>query len=455
MQKTRSRMAAIRHTLYGILIALYGLIISSVLSPGAAVAQPHIEAWQTSQGARVLFVRAPELPMLDIRMVFAAGSARDQQAAGLAHLTSRLLDDGAGTLDADTIAERFEAVGAMFGTVAERDMAGADLRTLSDPAMAAAALETFALVLGSPSFPQEAFERERARMQVGANIRQQSLGAVASEAFWQAVYQEHPYAHPPAGTAESLEALQHTQVVQFYQQFYTAQNAVLAIVGDINRSRAESIAESLSANLPQGAAAPALPPVPPLTEAHTLRQSFPASQTHILLGQPGMSRDDPLYFPLYVGNHVLGGSGLVSLLFHEVRAERGLSYNVYSRFQPMAQRGPFVAGLQTRNDQAEPAFQALQHTLQRFVEQGPDAAQLDLAQKNLIGSFPLQINSNRKMVEILAMIGFYHLPLDYLERFPERVRMVNTAAVQAAFQARLQPQHFVTVIVGGAVSATE
>jgi zinc protease len=186
-----------------------------------------------------------------------------------------------------------------------------------------------------------------------------------------------------------------------------------------------------------------------------VRQFFPSSQTRILVGQPGMSRGDPLYFPLHVGNHILGGSGLVSQLCEAVRAKRGLAYNVSSSFMPMARQGPFIAGLQTRNAEAEQALRLLRDTLSHFVEQGPTPEALALAKRHLIGSFPLQLDSNQKLVDVLAMMGFYNLSLDYLARFPAHVKAVDVAAVHAAFQARLHPQRLVTVVVGGAVAAPE
>jgi zinc protease len=286
-------------------------------------------------------------------------------------------------------------------------------------------------------------------------MRHQSLRETAEVAFWQAVYRDYPYAHPPGGTEESLAALTREQVVAFYQHYYRARNAVVAIVGNIERAQAAVIAEAVVKQLPTGQAAPALPPVPALDAARTVRQAFPASQTHLLLGQPGMARGDPLYFPLYVGNHILGGSGLVSQLFEEVREKRGLAYNVYSTFIPMARQGPFMAGLQTRNVQAEQARQVLHDTLSHFVEQGPTPEDFALAKQHLLGSFPLQLDSNQKIVDTLAIIGFYDLPLDYLARFPERVEAVDAAAVHAALQARLHPQRLITVLVGGAVEASE
>jgi zinc protease len=176
---------------------------------------------------------------------------------------------------------------------------------------------------------------------------------------------------------------------------------------------------------------------------------FPSSQTHLYAGQPGMSRGDPDYFPLYVGNHILGGSGLVSILMHEVREKRGLSYSVYSYFAPMAERGPMILGLQTKNTQADEARGVLLDTLQRFVDQGPTDDELEAAVKNITGGFPLRIASNSNIVQYLAMIGFYDLPLDYLDQFTGRVSAVTKEQIRDAYQRRVHPDRLAVVLVGG------
>ena len=166
------------------------------------------------------------------------------------------------------------------------------------------------------------------------------------------------------------------------------------------------------------------------------------------MGQPGMHRGDPDYFVLYLGNHILGGSGLVSLLSEQVREQRGLSYSVYSYFSPMRRDGPFIAGAQTQNAKAGEAREVMRATLRRFIDEGPTEEELTAAKKNVTGGFPLRIASNAKIVEYLAVIGFYGLPLDYLDTFTDRIEAITAKQIQDAFRRRVHPERFVTVVVG-------
>ncbi|MBK1707122.1 peptidase M16 [Halochromatium glycolicum] len=443
---TRRESSLIGRVLGGALVALVGL----GWQPARAV--PAIQAWETAAGAEVLFVPAPELPMVDVRVVFAAGSAYDGSLPGLASLTASMLTEGAGELDADAIAERIESVGAELSTGASRDTGFAQLRSLTEAEALEVAVDILQKVLSEPTFNAEEFERVRQNRLIGLRLAEQDPGDVGQKALYRAIFGDHPYASDPSGTTESVAAMAVEDLRRFHQRFYAAPNATVAIVGALDRAQAEALAARITADLPSAGPAPPLPPVPQLGQPSTRQVAFPSSQTHLYAGQPGMRRGDPDYFPLYLGNHILGGSGLVSLLMEKVREDRGLSYSVYSYFLPLARKGPFLMGLQTQNAQAEQAKEVMLATLARFIERGPTDEELEAAVKNITGGFPLRIAGNSKIVRYLSVIGFYDLPLDYLDRFPERIRSVTAEQIREAFQRRIDPSQLALVMVGGAES---
>lgn len=418
-----------------------------VVCAGAAHAGPNIESWTTAGGTRVLFVSAPEPALLDVRVVFDAGSARDGERAGLARLTSALLFEGADDLDADAVAAGFENLGARYGAQSQRDMAVVSLRTLAEPEKLDAAVDLLARVLARPRFPVEAVTREGRSMEVGLAQQTQDPGMIGARAFFAALYGDHPYASWPDGTSASVRALDRAAVVDFHRRHYVAGNAVLVLVGAISRDQAQALAGRLTAELPAGEPAPPLPAVTaPAPRAQDI--PFDSAQTHVLVGMPLFTRDDPDYFPLLVGNHVLGGNGLVARISRVIREEHGLAYSAYSALQPMRRAGPLLVGLQTRADQADAATALLREELARFFSDGPTAQELTEAQAQLAGSFPLRVDSNSEIAETLAMMGFYRLPTDWLERYPERVRAVTLGQVKDAFARRVYPDALVQVRVG-------
>lgn len=431
-------------------IALAALLVWLPLS--ALAATPSIQTWETPNGARVLFVAAPDLPMVDVRVDFAAGSARDGAQHGLAAMTAGMLKQGAGEWDADAIAERLDAVGAQLSTGVDRDRAHVSGRSLTSEPAYTRLIETFAAVVAHPGFSESDLARLRENRLTALRRDEQDPGTVGQKAVHRLIFGDHPYAVDPSGAADAVAGLKRDDLVTFHRRYYTAANAVVSIVGALERDEAERLAARIMGEVPRGGPVAAVPPVAELDRAVVEALPFPSSQAHVYIGQPGMRRGDPDYFPLYVGNHILGGSGLVSLLAEEVREQRGLSYSVYSYFLPLVERGPFLMGLQTKAEQAAEARAVLLDTVKRFIDEGPSEEELSAAVKNITGGFPLRIASNSKIVGYLAMIGFYRLPLDHLDRFNERVSAVTAAQIRDAFARRIHLDRLAVVTVGPTAS---
>lgn len=434
------------------------LLASLSLISTAVSASPRILQWHTDKGTPVYFVESKSLPIVDVRVVFDAGSARDAGNAGVAVLTNALLAEGAAEKTSQQIAEQFENVGAQFGNGALRDMAWVSLRSLRDNQYLQPALAMLKDVLSKPNFSEESFQRDLANLKIGRQSVKQSPSAIGAEAFYKALYGDHPYASPVNGNDESLAAMQRKQVLNFYDRHYVSSNAVIAIVGQLSRKEAEDIANDLMSELNKGIKLPAIPAVKPLEKAQNIKIDFPSKQSHILMGQTGVQRGDKDYFSLYVANHPFGGSGFSSRLVEEIREKRGLAYSVYSYFSPSRELGPFMMGMQTKNEQADQAMGLLKSELHKYWLDGPTDDELEASVRNITGGFPLRIDSNKKIVEYLSMIGFYHLPLDYLHNFNRRIETVTLDDIKSALKRRLNPEKMVVVTVGAkgnAVSSSQ
>ncbi len=409
-----------------------------------------VQSWTAPSGARVLFVEARSIPMIDLNIDFDAGSRYDPAAkSGLALMTQGLLalgaTVGAETLTEQQIADRFADAGAQRGGSADLDRAGVSVRTLSSKPERGAVFDLLAGMLSAPAFSEAVLTREKARRIAAIKEEETKPEVIADRAFDRALYGEHPYGRNQ--TAPTIEAITRGDLQAFYAANYTARRAVVAIIGDLSRAEAEEIAQRLTAALPAGSAAPEMPPVP-AQRASELRIAHPATQSHILIGSAVLKRGDPDYFPLVVGNYILGGGGFVSRLMDQVREKRGLAYSVYSYFTPFKQEGPYQAGLQTKKEQANEALALVRKVIDDYVANGPSARELRAAKDNLVGGFALRIDSNRKILDNLAAIGFYGLPLDYLDTWSANVEKVSVDAIRKAMKRHLKPENFATVIVG-------
>ncbi|WP_457673845.1 M16 family metallopeptidase [Thiolapillus sp.] len=407
-----------------------------------------VQSWRTGGGARVMYVHAPQLPMVNLQVMFDAGSARDGELPGQASLLSELLLEGAGKWNADELAAELESRGIEISTHTGRDMARITLRSLSDKNILTPALDMLAAMLARPRLEEDAIARVKERTLASLRLASQSAEDVADREMMQALYGDHPYAHDPLGTEASLKDMDRAALQAFHQRYYTQANAMVALVGDVDRTQAEILVEHLLADLPVGERAAPLPEPRPV-KARRLHKDFPASQTHLYLGMLGISRKDADYFPLIVGNHILGGSGLTSILGEEVRNKRGLSYGISSYFAPLRVKGPWMLTAQTKNSQAKSTLELMTALLRDFIDEGPTRKQLEAARKHLTGGFPLKLSSNRKILQQLSVMAFYDLPLDWLDTWPSRVEQVTRAQVRRAFHRRMPMKNLLQLTVGG------
>jgi len=434
------------------------LLLVLAWTSGLALAALPIQHWRQPSGAQVFLVESRGIPMVDVQVDFDAGGRRDPpQQAGLASVTAAmtgkglLAQGGEPAMDENQLGEAWADLGAGFGGDAGSDRMSFSLRSLTEPALLDRVVHLAARQFGEPAFPAHVWARDRQRLTASLREALTRPGTVAGRAYEASVYGGHPYGAEM--TEESLARIEVDDMRRFFRAHVLPCRAKVSIVGDVDRARADALVTRLLARLPQDAGCPPLPPVPevpPLKEA-TLRDiPFQSAQAHVLIGQPGYKRSDPDYFPLMVGNYILGGGGLVSRLSTEVREKRGLSYGASSYFSPGLHAGAFTVGLQTRPDQARQAVQVARDTVARFVAQGPTPEELKAAKDYMIGGFPLRIDSNRKLLDNVAAIAWHGLPLDYLDTWTAQVARVTAEDVRAAFARKLQPDRMVTVIVGAA-----
>jgi zinc protease len=438
------------------LVVFVGL--AGLLRSQAALAALPIQHWTQANGAQVYLVESHAIPMLDVQIDFDAGDRRDPaNKTGLASMVANMSAKGVAAksglpaLDENQLSEAWADLGAAFFVRSGNDRMSFSLRSLSYPDLLPKAVALASRQIGEPSFPEAIWLRERER--IGAAIREGNTrpATLAAKAFSAAVYGKHPYGFETTEVSMGRTAV--ADMRQFYARFIQPCRAKVSVVGDVTREQADVLVKALLARLPHSDAArcDALPPVADVAALKapvTDNIAFESAQAHVLIGQPGYQRSDPDFFALTVGNYTLGGGGFVSRLTTEVREKRGLTYSVYSYFAPGLHAGAFTIGLQTRPDQAEQAVRVAREVLAKFVTEGPSDAEVKAAKDNLMGGFPLLIDSNAKLIANVANIAWNNLPLNYLDTWTAQVEKITAADIKAAFARKLQPDRMVTVVLG-------
>lgn len=425
----------------------------------AAAKDLGIVDWVAPQGARVLFLQATEIPMVDISIDVDAGSRWDPaNQAGLAAMTQAMLArgwkaaSGQPAMSESAISEAFAELAVQRGGSAGLDRASLSLRTLSDEEVRVPAARLMARLMAHPSFDPQILEREKNRSIASIKESLTQPQSIATKALWKAVFGNHPYGQ--SATPESVAAITAKDLEAFHQKYWQPNRMRITIVGNLTQPQAKELVDVLLAFSPKDNSQPIRPVAQKpaeLVRGAPVRQAIahPATQSHVWLGMPGITRDDADFFALTVANYIFGGGGFVSRLTEEIREKRGLSYSVFSAFQPLAQPGPFMISLQTQNAQAPEALKVVEETLVRFLKDGPTEQELKAAKQNLVGGFALRVDTNRKLLDNLAQINYYDMPLDYLQTWTSKIEAVSVADVKRAMNRVVQANQLSVVVVAG------
>jgi zinc protease len=403
-----------------------------VVSPGG------IEAW---------LVEDHKNPVIAIEWAFeGAGAADPSGKEGLANIVSRSLDEGAGPYDSQAFQGRLldNAIGLSYD--AGRDAFSGSLRTLRDNREEA--FELARLSMAEPRFEPEAVERMRASILSSLRRDLGDPNYVGRRVFYRAAYPDHPYGTEIRGTLDSLPKIVPEDLHRFVKTEFSRDRLVVAATGDLTPDELGKALDHMFGWLPAKAADPALRDVTAKGAGETLVVERPTAQTLMLMGQPGVKRDDPDWYAATVMNYVLGGGGFGSRLMEEVREKRGLSYGVYSYLFPMEHSAMILASGSTVNAKAGEALDIIRQEWRRMAENGVTEQELTDAKTYLTGSFPLQFGSTQAIARILLQVKRDNLGIDYLDKRDDFINAVTQADVQRVAKRLLNPDTLLTVLVG-------
>lgn len=406
-----------------------------------------IEHWKTNEGAKVYYIHAKEIPMLDIQIAVDAGAFREKDQYGLASLTADLITMGADDLDEESFAAALENIGSSIDATGANDTTIFTIRTLNDPDTLSITLSLLKKILTKPRFEPAILKREIDNILVGLEGVDEDPNALADEAFMKVLYPNNRLSVTSQQLKESIPKISSADLIRFFKTNYHANNAVIVLVGDIAPEQARSISQSISQTLGTS-------DIEKLQyhftagATETVKIPFKSPQSTVLIGHVGVDRFNPDYLTLSLGNHILGGSGLNSILSQEIREKRGLTYGVNSGFSAGRFQGPFSIGFATKNASVVEGIEAAKSVLADFMKNGPSDDELTLAKNNIIGGFALNLDSNRKLASALLALGMYDLPLDYYDTYQERIRSISADDIKKAFTKHVHPDLFSTVIVG-------
>lgn len=406
-----------------------------------------IKIWKTDSDAKVYYVHQPQNPMIEIDIIFKAGSAYDENQYGIAQLTNMMLSQGTENYNEAKIAMLFDDVGANFFFNTLKDTTSIGLQSLSEKKYFDKAIKLFTEILTQPIFPTRAFKTSK-QMVLNAIEQQQTMpDLIASNVFFNSIYQQHPYAHLTLGTIKTVKKLSIIDLKNFYHRFYTAKNSIITIVGDIDENHAIAVANELTAGLPRSSKLITLnEPVVNCLPPQLIQ--FPAIQSQILLGQIAINYDHPDYFPLYLATQLLGGPSAAARLFKEVREKHGLTYDISCQLSSFLYKGLIIIHFQTKIEMLEKALNLTEKIIDEFTKFGPSRKELSLVQRKIVNGFPLTTSTNAGISNVLARLALFNLPINFFDDYCDNIKAVTIKEIKNASMKYLQTQSLQKVVVG-------
>lgn len=424
---------------------LFALALLMAAMPALAELTP--KRTELDNGVVLLTSEQRALPMISIELLIDAGARYDGGGQeGLANLAARLLTYGNKRRSALQISDALDFIGASLSTGCNENLASISMTILKKDLSTGLAL--LADVLTQSTFPQEEIERQKQSIVASLKAREEEPGDIAERRFAAALFPNSPYGRPVEGMESSVRAISQKGLREFYERYYRPNRTIMAVVGDVT---VEEITEALNQAFsswkkgePGGKAL-----VSSATDAPRLiRVNKELTQANIMMGHEGVTRGNPDYYAIQVMNNILGGGGFSSRVVDSIRNERGLAYSVYTNFNADKSHGTFQFVMQTKNDSAREAMRIAREEIERIRREPVSEQELNDAKDYLTGSFPLRLDTNRKVANFLAQVEFFQLGLDYPDRYGDFIRKVTREDVLRVAKRYLQPEKLITVVVG-------
>jgi zinc protease len=426
---------------------IYFLIIMT--QANLTQADVEISKYVTKNGVEILYTKSENIPMIDIKITFDAGSNKDGELKGLSMLTHSLLDEGTSKMNSEAIASAFESTGAIFSTSVNKDKSSVSLRSLADKKYLEPSVKMLLKILSDSVFPKSEVILQKERTLSSILEDKSDPSEVSSNLFFKEIYGNYAYGFPSIGSEESIEKIKRKDIINFYKENINSSNASIAIVSSLSKKDIINLSEKISKSLSSSSKKKnGLNNFQKNNKKKYIFKKFNSEQAHIYIGGQSIKRGSKNHLPLYVGNYIFGGSGFSARLMKELRVKRGLTYGVYSYIYPMKNIGPFVVGIETKAEQAQESVRLIHKMLKEFHANGPTDKELTHAKEAIINGFPLRIDSNQDILNYLSMINYYDLPINYLNTFTDKISKITKKDILRAFKEEIDVNNLITLVVG-------
>jgi zinc protease len=422
--------------------------------PSAATHEIHfppIARETTSSGLEVNTVALHGVPVVQIKLVINAGSARDPaDLPGTAQLVAEMLKEGTAKKTSAKLAEAVDFLGARLHIHNDEEQIIVDISALAE--QLPEAMNLVAEIATTPTFDDAELKKLKKRELDRLSLMGQNPSFLARREFRKGLYGAHPYAHVDT-TKDVVKRIKRSDLAAFHRRFFAPNNAYLVVVGDVSAEAAQSSANSAFKSWTKQTVPVDNYPAPNARNGReiVLVDRPESVQSVIYVGNIALSRKDPDYVPLLVANQVLGGSA-ASRMFMDLREKQSLTYGAYSNVEEGPVPVPFRAFAAVRNEVTAQALKAFFEHLQRISSEPASDGELADAKRLLVDSFPLHIETPMEIAGLVSDLRQFGFPDNYWDGFRSEIQAVTAPAALAAAKRYIQPNSALVVVVGKAAA---
>ncbi|MGA2108290.1 MAG: pitrilysin family protein [Syntrophorhabdales bacterium] len=422
------------------------VVCSIAIFSGSAFSLPPIQRFVLDNGLVLLISEEHSLPFITFQFLVKTGSKDDPPGQeGLASLSASSLPLGCAGRTTQQIHEELDFMGAAISSGANEDYTAISLRALRKNVDRAFPIVMDILTV--PTFPVQEVKKEISRTLGAIQSSEDQPGVVAEKAFEKALYNGGPYGHPAEGTRESVAKLNREMVSAFHRTYYYPNNTIVVVVGDVDDGLLKNEIRPMLEKWQRKAVPQWKGRTPSPGKGRTVKIDKPVTQSNIVIGSTGMSRDNPDYYAAQVMNYIFGGGSLSSRLMEDIRNKRGLAYSVSSYFQAQKHSGSFQVLLQTKTASTNESIAAVMEDAGLIRAELVSQAEIEDAKKYLVGSFPQRFGSQSKIASFFGQVEYYGLGLEYPKEYPSLINSVTREDVLRIARTYLNPDGFITVVV--------
>ena len=382
----------------------------------------------TPGGIKVWLVENYAVPLIAMEFSISGGAAQDPAGkAGAATMLAGLLDEGAGSYDAEAFHKELDTYAIEMSFGADHDHFSGRMRSLKKHIRPA--FDLLSLAVNEARLEAETIERVRGQMLAGIKRDAHDPHELTGAAWRELAFPNHPYSQSTHGTLESVAALTRDDLLVMRRNCFARDGLYITVVGAID-------ARTLSAELDQvfggwaetGARAVVAPvEIQNLGVRKIINLDIP--QATIQFGLPGIARHDPDHVAGFMVNHIFGGGSFSARLFKEVREKRGLAYSVHSSLATFEHAALFMGSTSTKNERALESLHVIEEEIAKMANEGPTEEELIQAKKYLTGSYALRFDTSSKIASQLVHLQMDNFTPDYLD---ERNRMIEAVDIDQA-----------------------